>query len=50
MQHLLTPASVKQLLPRARLRPFLPSTPQQLATDSQLASSAATRSATCHNK
>ncbi|CAL8466555.1 g6091 [Coccomyxa elongata] len=43
LQHLLDPALTKQLLPKGKLKPFVPPRPQELATRAQLGASSATR-------
>ncbi|BDA41159.1 probable nitric oxide-associated protein 1 at N-terminal half [Coccomyxa sp. Obi] len=43
LQHLLDPALTKQLLPKGKLKPFVPPRPQELATQAQLGASSATR-------
>ena len=43
LQHLLEPALTKQLLPKGKLKPFLPPSPQELAFQAQLGTSSPTR-------
>ncbi|EIE26295.1 hypothetical protein COCSUDRAFT_26953 [Coccomyxa subellipsoidea C-169] len=42
LQHLLEPALTKQLLPKGKLKPFLPPSPQELAFQAQLGTSSPT--------
>ncbi|KAK9916297.1 hypothetical protein WJX75_001022 [Coccomyxa subellipsoidea] len=43
LQHLLDPALTKQLLPKGKLKPFVPPSPRELATQAQLGASSTTR-------